>query len=43
MKDYAVHATTYNNYFLVTRFGLPVSEYFDTPEEAQALADNLNG
>ena len=41
MKQYALHETTYNNYFLVTSFGLPVSEYFDTREEAQALINKL--
>lgn len=43
MKEYAVHSTTFNNYFLVTRFGLPVSEYFNTRGEAEALAAKLNG
>jgi hypothetical protein len=40
--EYKVHATTFNNYFIVTRNGLPKSDYFNTREEAQALANSLN-
>jgi hypothetical protein len=43
MNEHTVHATTYNNYFVVLRRGLPISEYFNTREDAQALADKLNG